>query len=171
MKIKSYIFLVFIVSLFLLSGCKKSDDVMEKKDNAIMEKNESTQNPDYFMAKGKVLAGTKTPFIDFNKEDYNKALSENKVILLYFYANWCPICKFEEPNTRAAFNELNNENAVGFRVNYKDSDTDKDEEALAEEFQVPYQHTKVIIKDGKQVLKSPDTWGKERYINEINKYA
>ena len=37
--------------------------------------------------KGKVLAGTTTKYLDFNKEDYDKALKENKKILLNSYAN------------------------------------------------------------------------------------
>ncbi len=120
---------------------------------------------------GKVLAGTKTPYLDFNKADYNKALSENKTILLYFYATWCPICKEEQKKTIGAFNELNKENFIGFRVNYNDGDTDADERELAKQFGISYQHTKIIIKSGKQVLKAPDSWNKERYIEEINKFA
>ncbi len=131
-----------------------------KKEEAMMEKSPYT---------GKILAGAATKYIDFNKADYDKALKENKNVILNFYANWCPICKAEQPEAFAAFNELNDANLVGFRVNYKDSDTDADEQALAKEFQVPYQHTKVIIKNGKQVLKAPDSWNKQRYLDELAK--
>ena len=118
---------------------------------------------------GKVLAGTTSKYIEFNKEDYDKALKENKTILLYFYASWCPICKIEQPETMAAFNELNNSNLVGFRVHYNDGEDNADAKALAQQFQIPYQHTKVIIKDGKQVLKAPDSWDKQRYLTELAK--
>ena len=118
---------------------------------------------------GKALAGTTSRYIDFNKADYENALKENKKILLYFYANWCPLCKKEQPETFAAFDELNDPNLVGFRVNYKDSDTDADEEALAKEFGIAYQHTKVILKDGKQVAKYPDSWNRQRYLDELAK--
>ena len=120
--------------------------------------------------KGKVLAGTeKTKYIEFNKEDYEKALKEKKKILLYFYANWCPLCKKEQPETFAAFNELKDPNLIGFRVNFRDSDTDSDEENLAKELGVAYQHTKVIIKDGQRVGKYPDSWDRQRYLDELMK--
>ena len=119
--------------------------------------------------KGKVLAGTKSKYLEYNKADYNEALKENKKILLYFYASWCPLCRKEQPETIAAFNELNDPNLVGFRVHYNDGDDSNDAKALAQQFQVPYQHTKVILKNGKMAGKFPDTWNKQRYIAELNK--
>ena len=50
-----------------------------------------------------------------------------------------------------------------------DSETDEDEEAIAKQFGVAYQHTKVILKDRKQVGKFPDSWNKQRYLDEFTK--
>lgn len=119
---------------------------------------------------GTILAGKSSPLIDFNKADYDVAIKTNKLVVLYFYANWCPICKEETANALfPAFNELTSDTVIGFRINYKDSDTDKDEENLAREHSIPYQHTKVFVKNGKQILKAPDGWDKARYLTEINK--
>lgn len=52
-----------------------------------------------------------------------------------------------------------------------DSDTDADEVALAREHGIAYQHTKVFLKNGKQILKSPETWGRDRYLAEITQAA
>ena len=150
-------------SIWMDGSFMKADEIMEEKS---MMKDESMMESPY---QGKILAGTASPYIEFNKADYEKALKENKKILLYFYANWCQICKAEQPNTFAAFNELNDTNLVGFRINYKDSGTDADEEALAKEFGVAYQHTKVILKDGQRIGKFPDSWDKQRYLDELAK--
>ncbi len=118
---------------------------------------------------GQVLAGSASPLLAFNKTDYEVAVKSGKLTVLYFYANWCPICKAEFPVMQEVFNGLTNEKVVGFRVNYNDSETDADEKALAKEFGVGYQHTKVLVKDGARVLKSPESWNKERYMAEISR--
>ena len=152
---------------------KEEDVMMEKEGEAMMEKEEGAMmdNGETMMKySGAVLAGTSAPVLDFNKTDYDAAIASDKLVVLYFYANWCPICKEETKNSLyPAFSELTTDRVVGIRVNYKDSDTDKDEEALARQFGIAYQHTKVFVKNGKQVLKAPDSWDKARYLTEINK--
>ncbi len=170
MKKINYILALLAIFSIVVFGCVKTTatDVMEK-DKAMMEKDK-----DAMMEKssytGKVLAGTEvTKYLEFNKADYEKALKEKKKILLYFYASWCPICKKEQVDTFAAFNEINDKDLIGFRINFRDSDTDADEEQLAKDFGVSYQHTKVILKDGQRVGKFPDSWSKQRYLDELAK--
>lgn len=150
-------------SVWMDGSFMKAGEMMEEKS---MMKNESMMEYSY---KGKILAGTASPYIEFSKDDYENALRENKKILLYFYASWCPICQKEQPEVFAAFSELNDPNLVGFRVNYRDGGDDADEKALAKQFGVAYQHTKVILKDGKQAAKYPDSWDKQRYFDELAK--
>ncbi len=156
-------------------GKKKGEATMEKKEEgSIMKKGGETmmkKENGAMMAKysGTVLAGKSAPLIAYNKADYDAAVKSDKLVALYFTANWCPICKVEIPNLYAAFNELTTDKVVGFRVDYNDSDTDADEKNLARQLGVVYQHTKVFLKNGKQVLKSPESWSKERNLSEINK--
>ncbi len=147
---------------------KKEKDVMiEKKDEGVMMGKEDGAMMTKYM--GTVLAGKSAPLLDFTKADYDAAVKSDKLVVLYFYANWCPICKAEFPVMQKVFDELSTDKAIGFRVNYNDSDTDSNEKPLASQFGVAYQHTKVFLKNGQRILKSPETWDKNRYAQEINK--
>lgn len=142
--------------------------MMEKKEEgAMMEKEDGAMMVKY---SGTVLAGKSAPLLDFVKADYDAALKTDKLVVLYFYANWCPICKAETASALyPAFNELTADNVIGFQVSYKDNQTNTDETNLAKEFGVAYQHTKVFVKNGTRILKSPESWDKARYFSEINK--
>jgi len=142
------------------------DGTFMKAGEMMKESGKGEMMPDY---KGKALAGTATPYLDFNKEDYGKALKENKIILLNFYASWCPVCKAEQPEVFSAFNSLNRKDIIGFRVHWRDGEDNEDAVALAKQFGVASQHTKIILKDGQRVLKAPDSWDKQRYLDEIAK--
>lgn len=109
------------------------------------------------------------PLLTFTQQDYEKALKTNKLIVLYFYAIWCTICQAETGAALyPAFNELQTGEVIGFRVNYDDKDTDSNERALARQFGVAYQHTKVFVRNNARLLKSPESWDKNRYLKEIN---
>ena len=160
---------------------KEKDVMMEKEGDTMMKKEEGTMMEDggdvgtmssagvsYY---GDVLAenGNGVFLLDFNQTDYENAIMNEKLVVLYFYANWCPICKAEFPIMKKAFNELNTDKVIGFRVNYNDDETDNDEKNLAKQFGVAYQHTKVFVKNSQRILKSPEGWDKQRYDTEINK--
>ena len=146
---------------------KKDGAAMDKKDDAMMEKEGEMMTVKYT---GTVLAGKSAPLLVYNKADYDTAMQSDKLVVLYFYANWCPICKSETANALyPAFNELATDTVVGFRVNYNDSDTDSNEKSLASQFGVAYQHTKVFVKNGQRILKSPEGWDEKRYDMEISK--
>jgi thiol-disulfide isomerase/thioredoxin len=119
---------------------------------------------------GAILAGTSAPLLDFRKEDYDAAIQTSKLIVLYFFATWCPSCQAEFPRMQSAFDKLTTNEVIGFRVNYNDGDTDAAERALAKEYGVAYQHTKVLVRNGERLLKAPDVWSEERYALEIKKH-
>ncbi|MDP3899632.1 MAG: thioredoxin family protein [bacterium] len=148
----------------------KGDEEVIIEDNSIIKDDAGAMMDDKQAYTGAVLAGNTAKLYDFNQADYEAALKSGKLVVLYFYASWCPICKAETADALyPAFNELNNDKVVGFRVNFNDNDTDGNEEALAREFGIAYQHTKVFVKDGERALKSPETWDKSRYLSEIAK--
>lgn len=157
------ILMLVLLSFVVITGCSKQTSQETKKDIGNMNEAET------ILKEPELLAGSISKYYAFEKNEYDKALMENKIILLYFYANWCPICKAEQPETFAAFDELNNKDIIGFRVNYKDNMVDEYEEQLAKDHGITYQHTKIILKNGERVLKAPDSWKKERYLEELRK--
>lgn len=144
----------------------KTVSLDEDLSDVIIENHDSMMNEEYV---GEVLAGKESLFLDFQEEDYTLALEENKIILLYFYANWCPSCKAEQEYAINAFNNLNRSDVIGFRVNYRDTQTSSFEKELAKKYGITYQHTKVILQNGNQVLKMPNIWYEENYLEEIAK--
>lgn len=118
---------------------------------------------------GKRIGGRDSaPLLEFNEKDYETAQANGDLIFLDFFANWCPICADEFPKVVEGFNELDAEHVVGFRVNYKDSDTESAEEDAAREYGVSYQHTKILVRNGERILKTLDSWDKDTLINTIN---
>ena len=146
---------------------REGDEAMTEKDNMMMKGDATGKNLQF---SGKFLVNTNgSDILEYTKADYDKAVSAGKLVVLYFYANWCPICKAEYPHMEKAFMSPLSSNVVGFRVNYKDNETSSEEEDIAREFGVVYQHTKVFVKDGKRVLKDGTSWDVSRYVKEINK--
>jgi len=128
------------------------------------DENSSTASSEYT---GKLLAGTSSPYLEFNQADFDRAMSSGKIVFLDFYATWCPVCREEAPEMKKAFDALKYDNVVGFRVNYNDPDTDDAEKALARRFKVLYQHTKVILKNGEVSLKETEQWDSKQVVDAI----
>jgi thiol-disulfide isomerase/thioredoxin len=142
----------------------EDEAMMEDKDDTIIE-----DDSEPFSYSGQRIAGNSAPLIEFNQADYTAALASGKTVFLYFYANWCPICAAEQVHLKGAFDELTTDGVIGFRVNYRDSDTDKNEENMARQYGITYQHTKVAVQSGQVVLRSLESWPIDRYLDEINR--
>lgn len=178
---KEYFFVLLISALLFIFGCAQNNapnSIEKSNENGIaveknsMEKSENAEKEvmEKTISEPKLLAGASSKYYRFEKTHYEKSLAEGKVIFLDFHANWCPICRNEQPNIFAAFNELNNENVVGYQVHYNDDETNEDDEELAKKFGITYQHTKVILdKNGEVALKSLEVFSKDKVLNEINK--
>lgn len=149
---------------FILSSNKSQD--LSNNSNTVSPTQKSQIENSY----GTVIAGSSSPFVEFTREGYEKALADGKIIFLNFYANWCPVCRVEVPIIDSGFNGLTSGRIVGFRVNFKDSDTDEDENNLAKEFNVPYQHTKIFLVNGQEVDRYPNQWNKEDFDAAFSKY-
>ena len=100
-----------------------------------------------------------------NYEDgYQKSLSENKIAILDFYADWCPPCRRMENET------YNNEeviemmkNFVAIKINvYKQPD-------IANLYNVSSIPTIVYLKDGKEVYRTVGYRNAEQFLADMEK--
>lgn len=90
-------------------------------------------------------------YIEYSKSALESPSTNRRV--LYFYANWCPICKPADQNFRTNQNLIPVDVRV-IRVNYNDSNTDQEEKDLAKKYGVTYQHTFVQIdQNGNEITK------------------
>jgi thiol-disulfide isomerase/thioredoxin len=161
--------------LAVLAGCTQAvqKDAMAGKGESAAEKEimEGEWTPEEVAAMEKEHAETMpaSGYSEFDMKLLERANAEKKVVVLDFAANWCPACQAEGPELRKGVELLNNPNVLVMKVHYKDDQVTDEQAALAEKFQVPYQHTKVVIKDGTVLLKSPEAWTAERFVDELSR--
>lgn len=101
---------------------------------------------------------------------YSKRLLENsanKKRVLFFYANWCPICRPADAEFQSRMSEIP-EDVVVLRVNYNDTETDAEEEALAEKYDITYQHTFVQIDEEGREIKKWNGGELDELLGQIN---
>lgn len=153
--------LLVVVSLLLIA-CTPA--TQEQVANAFEDGDVQVDEQD--QAAG-LIAGTQSaPYQEFTQVAYDQAIADGKKVFLHWYATWCPSCRAEQKVTQEYFNELDREDVIGFRVNYKDGDTDEDEEQLAREFGVTAQGTKVFLVNGERVHKTPQHFVVQRQIDD-----
>lgn len=159
-----------------LADCEHGCDPVNERCNAPPENNsdqsqtpnnQPSENPSTSYS-GTVIAGDTTKYIRFSQLDYDKAVEDENVIYLYFYATWCPICKAERPTILDAFEEMSYQDVVGFEVHYNDDETIAEDREVAKKFGVSYQHTTIILdKDGNEFFRSLSPISKEMIKSNI----
>ncbi len=115
-----------------------------------------TQKPaqQEMMSKGDAIPQDSTTtgrYVVYTKQALEAVAGKRRV--LYFYANWCPICRPADADLRKNENKIPAD-VVVIRVNYNDTDTDQEEKDLAKKYGITYQHTFVQIdKQGNEIKK------------------
>ena len=81
----------------------------------------------------------------FNKESFDKALSEGKVVVVSSWIKYCTSCASQMKVLEKAKNDFDNIEFFAFDVTNKE---------IAQFFNVQYQTTLLIFKDNKEVYRS-----------------
>lgn len=113
---------------------------------------------------------TPSKYISYTKDEYDKALSENRVIILFFTSNWCTACINQDSINKTVFNDLNKEGVVGLNVHILDSETTTETDALSKKFDVTKENTFIFLdKKGAVNLKYTGELTKEELEADIMK--
>lgn len=113
--------------------------------NVINKSGPKTSEPD------KIVEQKSEKYMHFTPEVLVSTTSTRRV--LFFYANWCPICKQADESFAQNVSKIPSDVTL-IRVNYNDTDTDKTEKELAAKYGIVYQHTFVQINaSGNEVAK------------------
>ncbi len=107
------------------------------KEKAMMKPSESPTTTE-----GAMMKKGESRYLAYSRSVFDTAKDKKRV--LYFYANWCPICRPIDKEFSTNMDKIP-DGVVVIRVNYNDSDTDADEKDLANKYGITYQHTFVQI--------------------------
>lgn len=158
---KGVLIAVIIILVLIGGGLFIANQQSQKAEEAKMAQEKAAMAEKEATAKDKAIDGGKDEAAMMKKEasryvEYSKAALDqaaDKRRVLYFYANWCPICKPADANFKANSSKIPADVTV-IRVNYNDSDTDQEEKDLAKKYGITYQHTFIQIDtQGKEVTK------------------
>ena len=131
-------FVLTIIFLSLAVFLIKALFMQKNSDNDGNTGNETNQN---------AVEVTETPsyYKNYSKEDYDKAINEKRVLVLYFTSNWCQECIKQDTINTLSFEELNKEGAIGLKIHILDSETTTETDALSQKFDVTKEQSFVIL--------------------------
>ncbi len=91
----------------------------------------------------------KSVYLPYSKIEYDKAIAEKRVVLLYFSSNWCSECQEQNDINSEVLLEMLDDSIVGLNIHILDSETTTETDALAQKFEVTKENSFVILgKDG-----------------------
>ena len=93
MKKRIIIFLIFVV--LIIAGCiflmKKNEEFRQEKENQNTEQTDDSQP--HFIQRDPVDESE----LNKNKEKFEEQIQNSESVILYFYADWCPMCQKTTP--------------------------------------------------------------------------
>lgn len=81
----------------------------------------------------------------YSREDYDKAINDKKILVLFFTSNWCQECLDQDILNSQVFEELTQEGVVGLKIHILDSETTTETNALSQKFDVTKEQSFVIL--------------------------
>ncbi len=123
-------FLAFFINVFIKLKSYRNEKVEKSQEKVSVEATEN-ESP--------------SKYLDYSKEEYDKALADKRVLVIFFIANWCPECLNQDRLFRNVLEDLTKEGVVGLRSHILDSETTTETDALAKKFNIAKENSIVIL--------------------------
>lgn len=130
LSILSFAFIVFLYNAYIL------------QKNYYIGKNVSSSTPAETIVEEVAIPSL---YLNYSKEEYDKALNEKRVVLLFFTSNWCSLCTDQDATNEEVLASLTKEGVVGLKAHVLDSETTVETDALAKKFDVTKENSLVIL--------------------------
>lgn len=132
MQFKRFAFLL-ILSVLVFSGCDSKDEAQTKEETIKETKQTKIIKTDLTLK----TTDNKTITIDIKNDKVIVKEYPNKVILLNFFATWCPPCKVEIPNLINLQNRYNNDFQV-ISILLETNKTNEEMNKFIQEYNINY---------------------------------
>jgi thioredoxin-related protein len=132
------LFLSFFAAFLYLAKNNKNTIDTNSPEPAASDSPENS-NPIEQQGKG---PSTYEPYL---KETYDSALSDSRVVVLYFTANWSEECRLQEGVNSQLIAALTDAGVVGLSVHILDSEATLETKALAQKFSVSKEDTIIVL--------------------------
>ncbi len=87
----------------------------------------------------------KSIYLQYSQEDYDNAIKEKRVVLLYFTSNWCKECQDQATINSLVMEDMLYQSIVGLDVHILDSETTLESNALAQKFDITKEQSFVVL--------------------------
>ncbi len=158
--------LFFVLSILSISFAAFFVNAYQLQKEYFDRKNNSQQVEDAVQVEE--VVGKPSFYKDYLKEDYETAISNNNVLVLFFTSNWCMECVDQDKLNTEVFNDLLVSGVVGQRIHILDSESTTETAALAKKYDVSKEQSFVILnKVGAVAFKHTGLLSKEIFNQKI----
>lgn len=107
-----------------------------------------------------------SPIQDMAYDHLEKAISENKTALIFFYDNSCDVCIAQIAEIETLMDYLN-ANSPSIFQNFTYYEYDFNLPDLRSRLNVTHHHTLILIKEGKEILRTREAMTKDELLGKI----
>lgn len=163
---KKFILFFILFILFISFSAFFYQVYIQQRDYYNLKKQDNLKNTEATSE----IAEIPSKYINYSLEEYDRAILEKRILVLFFTSNWCVECNNQDIINNEVFDSLDKEGLVGLKIHILDSETTTETDALAKKFDITKENSLVILdKTGAVYLKNVGGMNKEMLKDKILK--